>query len=151
MENSSIHSAVPKWLIYSILAVSFTGFLDTVFLSAKYYSGTLLSCYLFTGCEKVTTSSYATVLGVPVALAGTLFYLTVLILALLAIILKSRVLLTTLSYILPIGFIASLWFVFLQLFVLKAICQYCMASAITSTLLFIFSLFMVKYRKRVRM
>ena len=36
-----------------------------------------------------------------------------------------------------VGLVASAYFVSLQLFVIKSICQYCMISAGTSTLLFI--------------
>lgn len=151
MNNSSFDTstidkrpAVPKWLLVSIIIVSFIGFLDAVYLTAKYYSGTLLTCSLFTGCEEVTTSSYATVLDVPVALGGSIFYLTVLILALICLAVKGRVVLSILTLVLPIGFFASLWFVYLQLFVLKAVCQYCLVSALTSTFLFAFALLIIR-------
>jgi uncharacterized membrane protein len=143
------HPIIPKWMLFSILSASIIGFLDAVYLTAKHYSGTLLTCSLFTGCEEVTTSIYATFFGIPVALGGSFFYFIVLVFTLIFINMKSGVLLRLLICILPVGFLASIWFVYLQLFVLKAICQYCMVSAITSTVLFAFWLFfMVKYRKQ---
>lgn len=36
------------------------------------------------------------------------------------------------------GFLTSLWLIYLQFFVLHALCSFCLGSAIISTLLFIF-------------
>ena len=48
-----------------------------------------------------------------------------------------------------IGLLASLWFIYLQLFVIKAICLYCMFSAFTSITLFIFGLFVLNFGKKI--
>ncbi|MEK7154145.1 MAG: vitamin K epoxide reductase family protein, partial [Patescibacteria group bacterium] len=102
----------------------------------------LLGCPIFGGCDKVLISPYSAVGGIPVALFGAVYYLTIFILGIAyfdtgrARVLKLAVSLT------PLGLIASLWFLYLQLFVIKALCFYCLLSLVTSTLLFILGLLM---------
>lgn len=129
-----------KWLIYAIIAISFIGFLDASYLTINHYRGTNVGCSLTGGCEKVLTSEYALIFNIPVALIGALFYLTVFILALIYTDLKKPLIIKILAVITALAFLSTLRFVYIQLFVLKSICQYCMLSAITSTLLFILSL-----------
>src|SRR3989344_3660577 len=82
--NSSMQPLppVPKWVSWVIALASLIGFADATFLSVKHFQGTVPPCVLFSGCDTVTTSSYAVIAGVPVALLGVLFYLSVLILSL---------------------------------------------------------------------
>lgn len=128
--------AIPKWLPVLFIALSFLGFSDATYLTAKHYLGSPVTCILFEGCEKVTTSPYSVVYGVPVALLGALYYATVLILAVAYFDSRRISILKLMAAITPAGFLASLWFVYLQLFVINAICFYCMVSAATSTALF---------------
>lgn len=58
-----------KWLVLGFLILGFLGFLDATYLTVKHYLGTPINCSIFEGCEKVTTSQYATVGGVPVSVA----------------------------------------------------------------------------------
>jgi uncharacterized membrane protein len=54
----------------------------------------------------------------------------------------------TLAYS-SIGFVFSMWFVFVQAFLLHAFCQYCMLSATTSTTIFIISMYVfIKHRNK---
>jgi uncharacterized membrane protein len=133
--------ALPKRaMVFLFLAVSLVGFVNAAYLTAKHYLGTPPACSLFAGCEKVTTSRYATILGVPLALLGALYYLAV-FLAVVAYVDTGRVgIFRGVAGFTAVGFVASAWFVYLQLFVIQAICQYCMLSAFTSTLLFIFGI-----------
>lgn len=136
---------IPKWVIWALLVVSFIGFLDAAYLTVKHYFSSSVICSFLAGCEIVTTSQYATIGNIPIALLGTLFYLAVFILS--AIYLdtgRSGIIKTILGFSV-IGFLSSVWFVYLQLFILKAICFYCMISAVTSTFLFILSLVLLKY------
>ena len=48
-----------------------------------------------------------------------------------------------------IGLLASLWFIYLQLFVIKAICLYCMFSAFTSITLFVFGIIVLKLKSKI--
>ncbi len=125
-------------LIAGIFAlISFVGFLDATYLTILHYRGAVPTCIIVHGCSNVTTSKFSTVANIPVALLGSLYYLTVLVLAVAYFDSKKEIILKWISQLTIIGLVASAYFVFLQIFVIKYICIYCMASATTSTLLFI--------------
>jgi uncharacterized membrane protein len=83
------------------------------------------------GCEKVQTSDYAELAGVPVALLGAIGY------ALIALSLlvpgENGRFAGALLGLVGLGF--SLYLTYLELFVIDAICQWCVASAVVMTLL----------------
>lgn len=134
---------IPNWLIILFLVVSFFGFLDATYLTAEHYLGSIPPCVITTGCETVLTSEHSVIFGIPTALIGSIYYLLLFILAVISLDLKREI--VRLAVMLtPIGFLASLYFVYLQLFVIKEICSYCMVSAATSTTLFILGLFIIK-------
>ena len=129
--------AVPtKGLIWVFVAISFLGFLDATFLTAEHYLGTLVGCPIFGGCDKVLKSPYSTVAGIPVALAGAVYYLTLFLLGVIYLDIGRLRLLWFAANLTLLGFIASLWFLYLQAFVIKALCFYCIVSLVASTLLF---------------
>lgn len=133
-----------KPILISFIVVSLLGFFDAVYLTIEHYLGRIPPCTVVSGCESVLTSSYATILGIPVALIGTIFYFTVFTLAMLYLDTKKDILIKLGILLSFCGLCASIGFVYLQLFVIKAICLYCMGSAITSTLLFVFSAYILK-------
>jgi len=128
--------------------VSALGLLDAGYLTYKHYLGGVPPCTI-RGCEVVLTSAQSEIAGIPVALLGALYYATILALTLLYIISKKEMVIRHTAYLTPAGFLASAYFVYLQLFVIKSICIYCMASATTSTLLFALGVYtVVKMRRR---
>lgn|SRR3989338_3412349 len=151
-----------KFLYFTFLPVSFLGFLDASYLTVKHFVGTPLPCSVLRGCEEVTTSQYSVIGGIPVAMLGAIYYLV--IFALIFLFLKRKRLssasdnnirgnedglLNLAARLTIIGLLASLWFIYLQLFVIKAICLYCMFSAFTSITLFIFGLFVLNFGKKI--
>lgn len=124
-------------LFWAFAAIAFLGFLDATYLTLSHYTGISLSCGLQDTCSIVTTSRYSMFFGIPVALGGALYYLAALILALFYIDTQSAKVAKFLGFFTIIGLLSSAWFVYVQLGILHAICYYCMASATTSTLLFI--------------
>ncbi len=137
---------IPKWIVVAFIVISLIGFADAAYLTAKHYLGTPLPCVITAGCETVTTSQYATMAGIPVALLGAIYYLAILILSAYALAINSK-LIKLAAYLTPIGFLASIYFIALQLFVIKALCIYCLVSAATSTLLFILGIVVIKKLK----
>lgn len=131
--------AISSKIIILIAIISFLGFLDASYLAAKYYLGGPISCVILDGCDTVTTSKYSAVAGAPVALMGAVYYLIIFVLAISYLESKKDKLAFFISRFTIIGFLASLWFVYLQVFVLKALCLYCLFSALTSTALFVIS------------
>lgn len=143
------YKALPDLIIWGFIIFSFAGFLDATYLTVSHYLGTELSCTLTGGCGTVTTSKYSMIGAIPVALLGSLYYLTMLISSLVYLDTKHELARKIITFLPFTGLIASIYFVALQLFVIKAICQYCMGSAITSTVLFIFALIvLIKYNNK---
>ena len=135
-----------KLFVPLIFLFACLGFLDASYLTWEHYANTLPPCsdHWWVDCDAVLTSSYSVMWGVPVALLGMVQYVVV---AGLAATLASGLLAPTLrqkiSWWLLVqasaGLIFSLYFVVLQLFVLHAICLYCMVSAVISFSIFFFT------------
>jgi len=144
-----------KYYIPTILVlISLIGFVDSAYLLAQHYSEQPVVCEIggrsFGDCNDVLTSKYATVAGIPVALGGSLYYFVVLILASLLLTANSRLLLLKLIILCTgVGFLASLWFVYLQLFVINAICIYCMVSAVSTTTLFLLGIYTLRSERKI--
>lgn len=119
----------------AVALVALVGLTDAVYLTVEHLSGQSVRCMVVSGCDEVLQSSYATVAGgVPVAAVGALAYFTVFSLATLAAFGYdgARKLLTPLVAVM---FLATLWFLYLQAFVIKAFCTYCLISSIVTTAL----------------
>jgi uncharacterized membrane protein len=140
-------------IVAFFLIVAVMGFADASYLTIEHYRGVIPPCSVTEGCEVVLTSSYSTIFGVPTSLLGAIYYLAVSIGAFIyleskhgageiaahhAAILKWTLMATA------FGFGMSLWFVYLQLFILHSICIYCMGSAAASTILFITAIVMLR-------
>ena len=127
-----------KKLIIAILAIAFIGFLDATYLTVKHYQEVIPPCTLTEGCEAVLTSKYNNFFGIPVALFGSLYYLAIFfgIFAYLNNPNNTKILTLT-ARATWLGFVMSLYFAYLQIFIIKSLCIYCLFSALTSTLIFI--------------
>lgn len=136
-----------KFLAWLMLIFSLAGFLDSVYLTLKHYQGTAPVCSLIRGCDLVTTSQYAVIANLPISLIGAVYYLTIFIFALIYLEAGKIRALWVAGFLTPLGFFVSIFLVYLQLFVIKAICLYCLLSALTSTLLFIAALGLLLLRK----
>jgi uncharacterized membrane protein len=93
-------------------------------------------------CEAVQTSKWATMFGFPVGAWGVVYYLFVLALALAGLtgqLVDSRRLSEILLVVTGFGLVFSLWLTYLELFVIHAICQWCVISAILAAILFFLS------------
>ena len=130
------------------LIFSFLGFLDAAHLTIRHYNGSTVICGITSGCNTILSSNYSTIFGVPVALGGALYYLIVFILTVAFLDTKKDKILNLIAKFSVTGLLASIYFVYLQLFIIKSICQYCMLSAITSTLLFITGMFYLVKNKQ---
>ena len=96
------------------------------------------------GCETVQMSKWATLLGLPVAVWGVFFYVALFLVALLGTMdrwvdepLVSHALLVLTGW----GVVFSAWLTYLELYVINAICRFCVVSAILVAALFVVSVF----------
>ena len=104
------------------------------------YIGTLVCAV--GSCETVQTSKWATFLGFPVGGWGVAYYVAVFALSitgLSAALSESRGVSLLLVGMTGFGVLFSLWLTYLELFVIHAICQWCVISAILATALFVIS------------
>lgn len=124
-------------LLAAIFLFGFIGFADAAYLTIKHYTGGPIPCSVFRGCDTVTNSVYSAIGGIPIALFGALFYLVAMALAIAYWQTGQKILIKTLWVLSFLAFLASLFLVYLQIFVIKELCQYCMISALTSTLVFV--------------
>lgn len=91
------------------------------------------------GCETVQLSRWATFLGLPVAAWGVGYYIVVLALSLALLQeqwAESRALSLALLLLTGWGVLFTAWLTYLELFVIHAICRWCVGSATLAVLLF---------------
>jgi len=103
------------------------------------------------GCETVQLSRWARFLGVPVATWGVAYYAQVFGLAFAATTERwgsSRGLALVLVVLTGWGVLFSAWLTYLELFVIHAVCRFCVASAVIAVALFVLTLFDAKARPK---
>lgn len=136
MSDRELKPGVKNLAIW-MLGLALVGLADASYLAANHSLGRLPICRLSTGCANVLNSSYATVGHVPVAFAGSLYYL-VLVITLVSYFETGREeRLRWAARFTIAGLVASVYLVLVMAVVLKAYCQFCLISAITSILLFV--------------
>ena len=122
-------------ILYILAAiVALAGLADATYLSVQAFTGETLSCGGSPDCFRVLGSSYSKVRGIPVALLGALAYFCVFALATFAVSGYARAR-TLLIPMIVAMFLATLWFLYVQAFVLHAYCRYCLFSAAITFLL----------------
>ena len=124
-----------RTIIFVVAAVvSLAGLADATYLSVQALTGETLGCRGSPDCFRVLGSSYARVGGIPVALFGALAYFSVFSFATFAPFGYGR----ARTFLIPtVGamFLATLWFLYVQAFLLHAYCRYCLFSAAITFLL----------------
>ena len=131
-----MQSRTPNWILWAIIALALVGFTDSAFLLAKRVSGAPIPCFITSGCDTVSKSPYSVLFGVPLAAWGVLFYLGIGFLALLYMDTKNLLIAKLIPIATTLGFLSSAYFIYVQKFLIKAFCIYCILSATISTILF---------------
>jgi uncharacterized membrane protein len=122
-------------ILYTAVAiVSLAGLADATYLTVQALTGETLSCGGSPDCFRVLGSSYAKVGGFPVALIGALAYFSVFTLATFAAFDYARAR-KFLFLIVGMMFLATLWLLYVQAFLLHAYCRYCLFSAAVTFLI----------------
>jgi uncharacterized membrane protein len=124
-------------ILWLARALALVGFLDATYLTATHYGAASLACGPGGGCDIVTTSEYAIIAGVPVALLGLVYYVVVNLIVWTPSSGWSRSLGVAFVAITGIAIAASAVFVYLQAVVIEAWCRYCLVSAGVSAGLFV--------------
>src|SRR5947207_5672628 len=119
-------------ILYSVAAlVSLIGLADAIYLTIEHVTGQSVRCTITSGCSEVLSSPYAVVRGFPLALVGAVAYFTVFALATLAAF-PYKLVDRLLTFIVLLMFLTTLWLLYLQAFVIRHFCQYCLLSALVT-------------------
>lgn len=112
----------------------------SIYLTISHYTTAVtLACpeNVHINCFKVTTSPYASILGVPWAVLGLLYFMVMIPLQLpVAWRSQNRLLRRARLAFTALGVAMVFWLVYVELFKLNAICLYCTAIHILSVILF---------------
>lgn len=124
-----------KVLPYLLLVFALFGFFDATYLTIQHYQNAVPPCTIG-GCETVLTSKYATVLGLPLALVGAVFYGVILLMSGIFLQTKTKTFATYLFVFCTAGLVVGLVLIGIQAFLLHAWCYYCLFSELIDFLLF---------------
>ena len=101
------------------------------YLTYTHYEGIKVLCLSSGGCETVQASVYSKLAGVPVAVLGLAGYIGILI----TLAIRNDLGRIAGFGIALVGFLFSLYLTYREIFTIKAICQWCVSSAVLMTLL----------------
>lgn len=133
-------------LWWTAIVVGWIGLAVSGYLTWIKLTGSLAVCAGIGDCETVNSSRFAEVGGIPIALIGALGYLA--ILSVLYFLVRKAawqdILRLALFGFTLTGTLYSLYLTYLEIFVLRAICPYCLVSALAMTSLFIIAIVMLR-------
>jgi len=142
--NSSLLTQRSTYIYAAVAIISLLGLADATYLTIEHVTGQSVRCTIIAGCSEVLSSRYAVIGGFPLAMIGAAAYFSVFSLATLAAF-GYRFTGTFLNLLVAAMLLVSLWLVYLQAFVIRSFCQYCLFSAaITFILAF---LLVIRWRK----
>ncbi len=127
-------------IIFAVL-----GIIDAGYLTYEHYQQVIPPCtvnlffLIVSDCGKVLRSSYSVMFGVPLAVAGVFQYSLLLIAIIVLKIFRKKIFTYWIILQSMIGAIFSLYFMYIQLVILKSICIYCTLSALISFAIFFLS------------
>ena len=119
---SRIRSIHPGWIL---VVLDLVGLVIASYLSVVELGGGVPACGPLHGCETVATSEYARIGGIPVAVFGVALSLILLTLAVAWIRTDNPLLLDVHCGLSLIGVIFEVYFLTLQVFVIRAVCVWC--------------------------
>ena len=127
------------WISSIVLAV--IGLIDSIYLVWVKYTDQYALCGPIGNCESVNTSQYSEIWGIPIALLGAGAYIVIIILLLLE---NRSELMGEYSPLIVfgislIGVLYSIYLTYIEVAVLRAICPYCVISAVVLVLLLVLS------------
>lgn len=116
------------------MIVALIGLGDSIYLTVQHLTGRSVRCTITSTCSKVLGSAYATLGGIPTAAWGAIAYLLVFSLATM-VVFGYPSLRKWLAVLVAAMATATLGLLFLQAFVIRAWCEFCLLSAaVTLTL-----------------
>jgi Vitamin K epoxide reductase family len=135
---------------YLMLLLALAGVADASYVAHASFTGQPLREFFIEGANTVLNSPYARILGMPLPYFGVIFYSYMLALcALLAFDPFSRGLRVGALLYTALGVASSIYFMYLQVNFIRAICIYCAFSALITLVLFVAALWHFGATRRV--
>ena len=154
MKPSSATTAPSNWrpatAWWLSLGLTLLGLGVSIYLTWVKVTDNLAACGPIGDCESVNSSRYAEIAGIPVALLGALGYLAVLALLVAERWLPGQIENLHLGVfgIALIGTLYSAYLTYIEVAVLRAVCPYCVISAVAMTAIFIISILRLRATAR---
>ncbi len=138
-----------KLALTLVIILAFLGIADAWYLTQSALSDVPLICDVngMDGCNIVAQSPYSRLAGVPIALYGVFFFSLVFVLAALALWMPRRTFVRALAALGVLGLIASVIFLGIQFFLIKAMCLYCIASALIAFLICVLTVMLARQNR----
>ncbi|MDG1989787.1 MAG: vitamin K epoxide reductase family protein [Dehalococcoidia bacterium] len=142
-----------KQLLYFRYCLLLIGFGITLYLIINnVLSSNSLACGSIGDCNKVQNSSYAYFYNIPVSVLGSLFYVFLIFLTSIQFYLNDRDYIRFIELICfsssIVAWIFSMYLTFIEFFIIKEICIWCVATAFIVTLIFFLNLWTLVSLKR---
>ena len=116
-------------IIFIISLISSIIILSTVYGNSSF-------CEPNGGCNSVQNSKYGYLFGISNSIYGIFIFLTLSIITFSQIKKPTKNKQLLIKYAVTIGFIIAIYFIFLQIFILKALCRYCLVIDFSMILAF---------------
>jgi uncharacterized membrane protein len=130
-----------------LAGLSVAGLLMSAYLTWVHFRGVAPICLSGSGgCETVQASRYAEILGVPVAALGVGGYVGLFF----AAVLRGEVGVLLGLFISLVSILFSAYLTYLELFIIYAVCQWCVSSAVLMTLAFVLSVIRIDRLRKQR-
>lgn len=131
-----------KWLYRASIALVIIGLAVSVYMTIYKYTGNDGMCLGSGDCSTVNASRFSEVNGIPVAVFGIAGYAAILIVLFYEnknAFFRTNGTLMIFGMALT-GFLFTLWLVYVELAILKALCPFCVTSQISMTIIFIIAI-----------
>ena len=126
-----VHNLVDRRLRIAIGVICLIGIGVATYLTYTHYAGLNIVCPVSGGCETVQKSVYSKLDGIPVAVLGLAGYIAILI----TLAIRNEFGRVAGFGMALVGCLFSLYLTYREIFTIKAICPWCVSSAVLMTLL----------------
>lgn len=139
----------------TLLILAFVGVIDAAYLTYEHFARVIPPCHIskifffIINCQNVLESKYAIIFGIPLALIGLIHYSLLTTIIILALTKNKKIFWVWILLQSTVGALASLYFMYVQFFIIRSICIYCTISAIISLSLFALSFLWLKRERKI--
>ncbi|HWS24617.1 MAG TPA: vitamin K epoxide reductase family protein [Anaerolineales bacterium] len=138
-------SKLDQYIHYASLAVILIGLVVSVYMAIYNYTDNDSMCLGSGDCSTVNASRFSEFYGIPVGLIGVFGYIALFLM----LYYEDKFSITQKNGNLPffasslLGFLFTIYLIYIEIWILDAICPFCLVSQITMTILFFVAVYKV--------